>query len=178
MVEPNNSGRMDLGGGGVGFSKRKIKLKNFFRSTKLIFRALPKHYKDPILDNFSAPQGKLEKMAKKGVFSVRAPPSKLLYIGAKSGYRNFLGSVRQKRISEKKNKVGPFGSPGGRIPEERRRPTAPLPSDPKTAPVTTYSYIIPLLFIENFFSESCSIMKQSRKTNVLNVDRIRAIQKT
>ena len=42
------------GGGGGGFSKNFDDL--FFRSTKLIFRALPKHFFAPILVKFSAPQ--------------------------------------------------------------------------------------------------------------------------
>ena len=40
----------------------------FFRSTKLIFRALPKHCFVPILAKFSAPQANFEKIGQKGVF--------------------------------------------------------------------------------------------------------------
>ena len=49
-------------------------------------------------------------------FGARSP-SKLAYIGAEGAFRKFLGSVGQKRISEKVSKGGPFGSAGGRIPE-------------------------------------------------------------
>ena len=49
-----------------GFKKKILGL--FFRSTKLIFRALPKHYKIPVLAKNSVPQAKFEKkQAKKGV---------------------------------------------------------------------------------------------------------------
>ena len=37
------------------FQKNSKFLSTFFRSTKLIFRALPKHSKDPVLVKFSAP---------------------------------------------------------------------------------------------------------------------------
>ena len=44
-------------------------LEHFFRSTKLIFWALPNHYEDPRLINFSPPQVIFfKKQAKKGVF--------------------------------------------------------------------------------------------------------------
>ena len=43
--------------GGGGFSKKFENFDDFFfRSTKLIFRALPKHCFAPILAKFSAPQ--------------------------------------------------------------------------------------------------------------------------
>ena len=64
----------DLGfsrGGGRIFKKISKILTTFFffRSTKLIFRALPKHGFVPILAKFFAPQAKFwKKQAKKGVF--------------------------------------------------------------------------------------------------------------
>ena len=69
-LKPLHSGR----GGFRIFSRRDQKIsKNsinlFFRSTKLIFRALTNHYKDPILTKFSAQQAELwkKKPAIKGV---------------------------------------------------------------------------------------------------------------
>ena len=125
----------DLGfsrGGGGGFSK---KIENFddlffYRSTKLIFWAFPKHCFAPILAKFSAPQANFRKNSQKSrlwelfekfwqkiAFFWRALPSKLVYIGAKGAFRKILGSVGQKWISEKVSKRGPFGSAGGRIHE-------------------------------------------------------------
>ena len=48
------------GGGGMGgFSKKIESFVDFlFRLTNLIFRALPKHQKDPVLARFCAPQAK------------------------------------------------------------------------------------------------------------------------
>ena len=56
-----------------------------------------------------------------GFFFGARSPSKLVYIGAKDSFRNFLGSVGQKWFSEKVSKGGPFGSAGGRIPEAKGR---------------------------------------------------------
>ena len=53
------------------------------------------------------------------VFSARAPPSKVVYIGAKGAFRKILGSVGQKWIYLKVAKGGLFGSAGGRIPKEK-----------------------------------------------------------
>ena len=132
-------------GGGADF--RKIfqnfdDLFFFFRSTKLIFWALPKHCFAPILAKFSAPQANFWKNSQKSrfwalfekvwqkncvFFGARCPP-KLVYIGAEGAFRKILGSVRQKWISEKVSKGGPFGSAGGRIPEGGGvRPPAPPP---------------------------------------------------
>ena len=64
------------------------------------------------------------------VFFGARSPSKLVYIGAEGAFRKILGSVRQKWISEKVSKGGPFGSAGGRIPEGGGggvRPPAPPP---------------------------------------------------
>ena len=81
---------------------------NFFWSTKSIMRELPKHYRDPVLAKFSAPQAKLKKkQAEKGVFrqflknfvhkkmriSGARSPLKLVYIGAKSAFRKILQPV-------------------------------------------------------------------------------------
>ena len=68
----------------------------FFRSTEIIFRALPKHGFNPVL-------AKIEKIVqkvlfrlflenfnqKKCVFSARALPSKLVYIGVTGAFRKF-----------------------------------------------------------------------------------------
>ena len=135
----------DLGfsrGGGRIFKKISKILTTFFffRSTKLIFRALPKHCFAPILAKFSAPQANFWKkkvkkpflgtfwkiLTKKNrVFFGARSPSKLVYIGAKGAFRKILGSVGQQWISEKVSKGGPFGSAGGRIPEGEA--SAPLP---------------------------------------------------
>ena len=90
----------------------------FFRSTKLIFLALPKHCFAPILAKFSAPHPNFWKNSQKSrfwalfekfgqkiafFFGARSP-SKLAYIGAKGTFRKILGSVGQKWISEKVSK--------------------------------------------------------------------------
>ena len=46
------------GGGGADFQKKIQKFCLFFRLTKLIFRALPKYYKEPVLAKISAPLAK------------------------------------------------------------------------------------------------------------------------
>ena len=132
-----------------GIFKKKIENFDelFFRSIKLIFRAVAKHCFAPILAKFSAPQANFKKTVKKSrfwalfekfwqknrVFFGARSPSKLEYIDAKSAFRKVLGSVGQKWISEKVSKGGPFGSAGGWIPEEggNVRKTAP---PPKPAP--------------------------------------------
>ena len=121
-------------------------------STKLIFRALPKHCFALILAKFSAPQflgtvfGHSQKSRfwalfekfwqKNSVFFCARSPSKLVYIGAKGAFRKILGSAGQKWISEKVSKGGPFGSAGGRIPEGEGGggSSAPRPSPLKSAP--------------------------------------------
>ena len=50
-------------------------------------------------------------------FWARAPPLKLVYIGAEGAFKYFLGSVSQKSISKDIAKRGPFKSALGRIPE-------------------------------------------------------------
>ena len=123
----------------------------FFRSTKLIFWGLPKHCFAPILAKFSAPQANFWKNSKKSRFwalfekfwqQVRfffgaRSPSKLVPIGANGAFRKILGSFGQKWISEKVSKGGPFGSAGGRIPEERGVSASPPP--PKSAPAFLYT---------------------------------------
>ena len=54
----------------------------------------------------------------------------------KIAFRKILGSVSQKWTSEKVSKGGPFGSTGGRIPEDKTSaPKAlPPPPPPKFAP--------------------------------------------
>ena len=98
----------------------------FFRSTKLIFGALPNHYKEPNLTKFSAPQETLKKnrpkkaflctfwkmLTKNCVFSARAPPSNLVYIGAKGAFRKILKPVIQKWISRNSTKGDPLGQQG------------------------------------------------------------------
>ena len=49
-----------------------------------------------------------------------------MYFGAKGAFGNFLGSVSQKRISQKSTKGGPFESAGERIPEGRVPRPLPL----------------------------------------------------
>ena len=115
------------GGGGRIFKKSsKILTTFFFRSTtKLIFRALPKHCFAPILAKFKKKQSKkpffwhfLKNVDKKIAFFFGArSPSKLVYIGAQGAFRKIVGSVGQKWISEKVSVGGPFGSSRGRIPE-------------------------------------------------------------
>ena len=71
---------------------------------------------------------------KKCVFFGARSPSKLVYIGAEGAFRKILGSVRQKWISEKVSKGGPFGSAGGRIPEGGASAPPPPRPPPKSAP--------------------------------------------
>ena len=118
-----------------GFKKKFLGL--FFRSTKLIFRVLPKHYKIPVLAKNSVPQAKFEKSRpkkaflgtfskmlteKKSFFGARSPLI-LVYIGAQGAFRKISGSLSQIWISQNSSKVGPFGSAGGGILEEERRPS-------------------------------------------------------
>ena len=44
---------------GADFQKSFQNFVNFFKSTKLIFQTLPKHKKDPVLDEFSATQANI-----------------------------------------------------------------------------------------------------------------------
>ena len=66
-------------GGGGGIFKKKIEnfVHLFFRSTKLIFRALPRHYKDPerpcFGQNICATGKILKKQGEKAVFGARSP---------------------------------------------------------------------------------------------------------
>ena len=85
----------------------------FFRSTKLIFRALPTHCFAAILAKFSAPQANFWKNSqksrfwalfekfwqKKSRFFGARSPSKLVCFGAKGAFRKILVSVGQKWIS-------------------------------------------------------------------------------
>ena len=50
--------------------------------------------------------------SKNRVFSARAPPSKLVYIGAKDAFRK-IRVRHQKWVSQNSTKGGPFGSAGG-----------------------------------------------------------------
>ena len=132
--------------GGADFKKKFENFDDlfFFRSTKFIFRALPKHCFAPFLaQNFLRRRQIFEKTVKKAVFGHflknfdkkiafffgARSPSKLVYVGAKGAFRKILGSVGQKWISEKVSKGGPFGSAGGRIPKGKGvRPPPPAPS--------------------------------------------------
>ena len=71
---------------------------------------MKKQSKKPFLGTF------LKIVTKKLRFFGARSPSKLVYIGAEGAFRKILGSVRQKWISEKVSKGGPFGLAGGRIP--------------------------------------------------------------
>ena len=123
MILIRGGSRVFSRGGGVDFQKFFQNFDDlfFFRLTKLIFRALPKHCFTPILAKFSAPQADFWKNSQKSrfwalfekfwqniafFFDARSP-SKLVYIGAKSALRKILGSVGQKWISEKVSKGGP-----------------------------------------------------------------------
>ena len=110
-------------GGGADFRKIFQNFDDlFFRSTKLIFRALPKYYFAPILGRFWA---LFEKFWQKNcVFFGARSPSDLVYIGAKGAFRKILGSVGQKWISEKVSKGDPLGRHGV---ESLRRGRPPSP---------------------------------------------------
>ena len=67
-------------------------MSTFFKTTQLIFRALPKNYEDPDLVKFSAPQakkkakGSLKKQAKKRFLALfgKFRPKKFRFFGALS----------------------------------------------------------------------------------------------
>ena len=125
--DQNNFNR-DQGGSrifsrGGGFSKNFqnfcILIDLFFRSTKLIFRALPKHGLVPVL----APQAKFWKscpekaflgtfwkiLTKNRVFSVRDPPSKLVYIGAEGAFKKIKGRPAKNWFLKKYQREDPLG---------------------------------------------------------------------
>ena len=108
-----------------GFSKKYSKI---LGRPKLLFWALPKHYKDPVLATTSAPQAKLwktgqkrrfrhflEKVDQKIAIFRRARPLKISIFGA---FRKILASVSQKWISQNSTKGGPFGSAWDQIPDK------------------------------------------------------------
>ena len=94
IVECRGGSRIFSRGGGGGGRKRP---------KKCVFRLFLKIFNQKI-----------------AFFSARAPPSKLVFIGAEGAFRKILGSVCQKWISQNSSKGGPFGSAGGRIPEGGR----------------------------------------------------------
>ena len=97
----------------------------FFRSTKLIFRALQRTILPLFWQNFLRRRQIFEKTVTKAVFGHflknfdkknRAfgarSPSKLVCIGAEGAFRKILGSVGQQWISEKVSKGDPLGRQG------------------------------------------------------------------
>ena len=66
------------------------------------------------------------------IFLARAPPSKLVCIGAEGSFRKFLGSISQNWLSQNSTKGDFFRSTGGRIAEggggggEGRTKSAPV----------------------------------------------------
>ena len=123
---------MDLGfsRGVVQFLKKFRNFDLFFKSTKLIFLALPNRYKDPILTKFSARQANFckKKGAKKAVFKHSLEkfltkklrffgarsPAELVYFGARGACRKILGSVNQKVISHNSTKGDPNSTKVGK----------------------------------------------------------------
>ena len=88
---------------------------------------------------------------KNRVFFGARSPSKLIYIGAQGAFRKYLGTVGQKWICEKLSKGGPFGSAGGRIPEQRASaPTPPPPPPPLNPPL-----LFCILDFIDFFATLC-----------------------
>ena len=113
------------GGGGRIFKKFRKFCRPFFTSTKLIFRALPKHCFAPIWPNFE------KNRPKKGVFRhfLEIFDQKIaFFFGARSPFKTCiywrlrrLKKVfrvhHQKWISQNSTKGWPFKSAGGRIPK-------------------------------------------------------------
>ena len=102
-------------------------MSTFFRSTKLIFWALPNHYKDPYFWKKARkrPQAKFWKKAKKSVFKhfLENFDRKIAFFGARSPLKfsidwrlrrlyKKLKSVSQKWISQNSTKGDPFGRQG------------------------------------------------------------------
>ena len=102
------------GGGGADFQKIFENFDDlFFRSSKLIFRALLKQYENAVLAKFLRRQILKKKTGKKVIFGLflenfdkkiafflgARSPSKFVYIGAKGAFIKILGSVGQKGIS-------------------------------------------------------------------------------
>ena len=90
------------GGGGADFQKEIENFDGlFFRSTKSIFLSSPKALFCPYFGKIFCTAGIFlkKKQSKNCVFSARAPPSKLVNIGAEGAFRKILGSVGQKWIS-------------------------------------------------------------------------------
>ena len=66
-------------------------------------------------------------LTKKSLFSVRAPPSKLVYFGTQGTFRKILGLVDQKWISQNSSKGDPLGRQGVKsLREDTSAPSAPL----------------------------------------------------
>ena len=129
--------------GGGGFSK--ILSAFFFRSTELIFRAIPTHSLVPVLAKISAPLAKFWKncpknaflvlfgkfLPKNCVFLARAPPSNLVYIGAKGAFRKNFRVGRPKMDFLKSTKGGTLRVGKGSNPwGEGRPPSAPFLNTP------------------------------------------------
>ena len=121
----------------------------------MIFRALPKHCLPLFWLSFLRRRQIFKKTVEKAVFRnflknfdkknrgfflARAPPSKLVYIGA---FRKILGSVGQKWISQKlsKGRRDPLGRQG--VESLKRRSVQytppPPPPPPKSAPALFHS---------------------------------------
>ena len=129
--------------GRVEFSKKKFKnfVDLFLRLTKLIFRALPKHCFVPFWPTRKTLKKKTSKksvwrlffckiLTKNRVFFLaRAPPSKLVYIGADGAFKKTLGSVAKNGYLKiyKGYLLGRHG-----VEFQRKCPQAPPP--PESAP--------------------------------------------
>ena len=157
------------GGGNRIFKKfAKILTTFLYRSTKLIFRALPKHFLPLFWRNFVGRRQIFEETVKEAVFlrvffGGARSPSKLVYIGAQSAFRKILGSLGQKWISEKSIQ-GSFGSAGGRIPEGRGASAPRLP--PKSAPANETCSEFQLYHIVSPFKPSIMIVKYFFLSNI------------
>ena len=101
----------------------------FFRSTKLIFWALPNHYKSPILTKLTVPQAIFQKTGqpRNRIFSEGGPPLKLVYIAARGAFRKVLQPAIQNSAK---------GDPLGRQGIESLRGEA-FPPPPKSANACT-----------------------------------------
>ena len=112
-------------GGGGGFRKKFSR--TFFRSTKLIFWALPNQYKDPILTKLFVPQASFSKnfiMHFLEIFDqkIALSPSKLVYIDAKGAFQKMFRSVIQNWISQNSTRGTLWVGRGFRIAEGGAHP--------------------------------------------------------
>ena len=105
-----NRGASRIFSRGVEIFKKKFKnyVDLFFRATKLIFRALPKHFKDPVLAKISLSQ-EFSKNRTKRHF-LENVYQKIAFSGARSPLKISIYWRQRWTSSQNSTKRGPFGS--------------------------------------------------------------------